>query len=385
MDHHARRRENLARLLPEEGLDALLVSSPVNVTYLTGFTGDSSVVILTRDRALLLSDPRYIGQIADECPGLETYIRTPIQKLNDAIGRVLTDLGPRAVGCESSALTLAEAEGLRDAAPTIDFKPAADRVERLRIIKDDVEVSEIREAVAIAERAFTVFLALLRPEDCEKDLADAMEGFIRRCGGTGSAFPPIIAVGERAALPHCPPTARRVSEAGLLLVDWGASGPRQYKSDLTRVLDTHRKETSSSANRGSNGKLADVHALVLAAQQAAVRAVRPGAVARDIDAAARSVISQAGHAEHFGHGLGHGIGLQIHEAPAIRPLSETVLAPGMVFTIEPGVYLPGWGGVRIEDDVLVTPDGCEVLDARSPRTRCLAGLCLKEGKGERVG
>jgi Xaa-Pro aminopeptidase len=357
MDHHARRREKLAQSLGAEGLDALLVSSAVNVTYLTGFTGDSSVVVLTRDRMLLVSDPRYVGQIADECPDLETFIRSPSQKIHDAIAGVLLNLGAHAVGCESAALTLAEAEALRGAAPSMDWKPAADRVERLRMVKDDVELAEIREAVAIAEKAFSAFLALLRPDDCEKDLADAMEGFIRRCGGLGSCFPPIIAAGERAALPHCPPTARRVGEAELLLVDWGATGPRQYKSDLTRVLDTHTKALSV----GSGPRLGDIHAIVLAAQQAAIRAVRPGAVARDVDGAARSVIAVAGHAEHFGHGLGHGIGLQVHEGPAIRPLSETVLAPGMIFTIEPGIYLPGWGGVRIEDDVLVTPDGCEVL------------------------
>jgi Xaa-Pro aminopeptidase len=357
MDYHARRREKLACSLIDEELNALLVSSPVNVTYLTGFTGDSSVVVLTRDRVLLLSDPRYVGQIADECPDLETYIRSPSQKIHDAVGSVLGKLGSHSVGCESAALTLAEADALRTAAPTIDWKPAADRVENLRMVKDEVELAEIREAIAIAENAFSAFLALLRPDDCEKDLADAMEGFIRRCGGLGSCFPPIIAAGDRAALPHCPPTARRVREAGLLLVDWGATGPRQYKSDLTRVLDTHRKALST----GAGPRLADIHAVVLAAQQQAIRAVRPGAIAKDVDNGARSVIAAAGHAEHFGHGLGHGIGLEVHEAPAIRPLSETVLEPGMIFTIEPGIYLPGWGGVRIEDDVLVTPDGCEVL------------------------
>jgi Xaa-Pro aminopeptidase len=357
MDHHARRRENLVRLLSEEGIDALLVSNPVNVTWLTGFTGDSSVVVLTRDRALLVSDPRYVGQIADECPGLETYIRPPVQKLHDAIGGVITRLKPRSVGCESAHVTLSDAEALRAAAPTVEWKPGSDRIEQLRMVKDEVELAEIREAIAIAERAFTAFCSLLRPDDEEKDLADTMEGFIRRCGGLGSAFPPIIAVGERAALPHCPPTSKRLHEAGLLLVDWGAIGPRHYKSDLTRVLDTRRNSTSIPAGP----RLEEIHALVLRAQQEAIRTVRPGVVAKDIDAAARSVISASGHGEHFNHGLGHGIGLQVHEAPAIRPLSETVLRPGMVFTIEPGIYLPGWGGVRIEDDVLVTEDGCEVL------------------------
>jgi Xaa-Pro aminopeptidase len=357
MPTHANRRDQLAGLLAEEGLDAFLVSRGVNVTYLSGFTGDSSVVILTRKRALLVSDPRYVGQIADECPGLDTHIRKPTQKLHEAIGLVLLGLGCRRVGCESNGLTLAEAEALRAAAPEIDWKPLGDRVERLRTIKDETELAELRQAVAIAERAFMVFRALLRPDDCEKDLADALEAYVRRCGGVGCSFPPIVAVGERAALPHCPPTARRVCESDLLLVDWGATGPGQYRSDLTRVLRSCTTPPSSTAG----SRLDEIHALVYRAQQAAIAAVRPGVAAREVDSAARSVIAAAGYGEQFNHGLGHGIGLEVHEAPAIRPTSETVLEPGMVFTIEPGVYLPGWGGVRIEDDVLVTPDGCEVL------------------------
>jgi Xaa-Pro aminopeptidase len=355
---YAQRRDRLIGCLAEEQLDALLISHPANVTYLTGFSGDSSLLVLTRHRAILVSDPRYVGQIADECGDLETYIRPPTQKVQEAAADLLGKLAVRTIGCESAALTLAEAELLRTAGPTFDWKPGSDRVERLRMVKDAGEIAAIREAIGVAERAFAAFVALLRPEDCEKDLADAMEGFIRRCGGLGAAFPPIIGVGERAALPHCPPTSKRVEQADLLLVDWGAIGKGHYRSDLTRVLATHRVASSGSADRD---RLTHIHAIVLQAQQAALRAVRPGAVCKDIDAAARSVIAEAGHAEHFGHGLGHGIGLQIHEGPAVRPGSETVLEVGMVFTLEPGIYLPGWGGVRIEDDVLVTPDGAEVL------------------------
>jgi Xaa-Pro aminopeptidase len=355
MTHHAARRDRLARLVAEEGLDAVLITSPHNVTYLTGFSGDSTHLALTRGRAVLVSDPRYVGQLADECPEVETHIRSPNTKLHDAAGQVLTALGARAVGCESAALTLAEAEALRASAPLVEWKPSADRVEKLRMVKDEVEIALIRQAVAIAERAFAAFRAVLRPGDCEKDLADALEGLVRRCGGLTCSFPPIVAVGERAALPHCPPTSRRVSESGLLLVDWGAVGPTGYRSDLTRVLPTHTTRSSM------DDRLPGIHATVLRAQQAAFRAVRPGAVAKDIDAAARSVIEQAGHGPHFNHGLGHGIGLQVHEAPSVRALSEARLEPGMVFTLEPGIYLPGWGGVRIEDDVLVTPGGAELL------------------------
>jgi len=357
MDHHSHRREKLKQALRDEGLDALLVTSPVNVTYLTGFTGDSSVVALTTDRVILISDPRYTGQIADECPDIETHIRTPAVGLHEAVAQVLTGLAARSVGCEAAALTLAEAEALATAAPTVDWKPGSGRVEQLRMVKDEIEIAAIREAIAIAERAFTVFRSLLRPDDIEKDLADAMEGYVRRCGGLTCSFPPIVASGDRASLPHCPPTSRRIGDADLLLVDWGATGPSGYRSDLTRVLPTHR---NASSHRPDD-KLVEVHAVVLAAQQAAIRAVRPGAIARDIDQEARAIIADGGFGERFGHGLGHGLGLQIHEGPSIRPLSETVVEPGMIFTIEPGIYLPGWGGVRIEDNVLVTPDGCEVL------------------------
>lgn len=360
MEHHARRRERLASQLADDGLDALLVTSPVNVTYLTGFGGDSSMLALTRDRALLVSDPRYVGQLADECPDVETHIRKPSVKLHEAVGHALTSLGARNVACEAAALTIAEAEALASASPTVQWKPTTDRVEALRMIKDDVELVAIHEAIRIAERAFTVFLSLLRPDDREKDLADAMESYVRRCGGLTCAFPPIIGVGERAALPHCPPTTKQVRESPLLLVDWGAVGPTGYHSDLTRVLPTHTTHSSM------DDRLRQVHAVVLQAQEAAIRAVRPGALGKDIDAAARQVIHDAGFGDHFGHGLGHGIGLQIHEGPSVRQLSETRIEAGMVFTIEPGVYLPGWGGVRIEDDVWVTPDGCEVL-TRVPR------------------
>ena len=199
-----------------------------------------------------------------------------------------------------------------------------------------------------------MFRALLRPEDREIDLHHALDGYIRRVGGQGSSFPPIVAVGKRSALPHAPPTTHAAGSADVLLVDWGACGPHGYKSDLTRVLDTRTTSTFGS-------KLEEVYAVVLRAQQTAIQLIRPGIDGRTLDTAARSVIADAGYGDYFGHGLGHGIGLQVHEAPALRPNSTHVLQPGMIVTVEPGIYLPEWGGVRIEDDVLVTPDGYEVL------------------------
>jgi Xaa-Pro aminopeptidase len=360
VDYPAERREQLARRLTDEGIDALLISSPVNVTYLTGFTGDSTVLILTRDRFLVVSDPRYIGQLADECPDLPTHIRPPTQKLPEAIAEVLVRLGCRSVGFESAAVTVAEFELLRSLAPSLSWKAAADRVERLRMVKDASEVAHIRTAIDVAERAFRVFCALLRPDDTEKDLSDALEYYVRRVGGAGTAFPPIVEVGERAALPHAPPTDRRVGSGELLLVDWGATAPL-YKSDLTRVLDTRKTSTFSGAGKGTPTRLEEIYAVVLRAQEQAFAAVKPGVTAGTVDTAARSVIAEAGYGDYFGHGLGHGFGLQIHEPPWLRPNMDTPLEVGMVFTLEPGIYLPGWGGVRIEDDVVVTPEGGERL------------------------
>ncbi len=359
---HAERRQRLAQALTTEGIDLVLVSNPVNVTYLTGFGGESSYIVLGRDRAILVSDGRFTEQIAEECPGLETHIRPPVKPLAEATAEVLGKLAPRSVGFESGHLTVGEHERLRELLPAVNWKAGGDRVERLRVVKDAWEVEQIREAIRIAERAFAMFRVLLRADDSEKELCDALEGYVRRAGGRGSAFPPIVAVGERAALPHAPPTAKKVREAGLLLVDWGASGAF-YKSDLTRVLVPRTNSTPSRAGNGAEGdaKLQEIYGVVLQAQQRAIAALRPGVKAGAVDAAARGAIAAAGHGDAFTHSTGHGFGLQIHEAPLLKPGSEAVLEAGMVVTIEPGIYLPGWGGVRIEDDVLITADGCEVL------------------------
>lgn len=350
MDSTSERRERLTHLFATGGTAAMLVSNPVNVTYLTGFSGDSSCLILTPNKALLVSDARFTEQIAQECPGLEAHIRPPAQTVLQAVAEVLGQLGPRTVEFESTHATVADLEMLRDLLPAVEWKAGQDRVEGLRVIKDASEVAQIREAIDFAEDAFEMFRKMLRPADREKDLSDSLELYIRRGGARGSSFPIIVAVGERAALPHATPTAKSVAEGEMLLVDWGASG-RFYKSDLTRVLATRR----------ISPKLEQVYTVVLKAQEQALRVIRPGVKGHEVDAEARSVITQAGFGQFFGHGLGHGLGLQVHEAPALRQNSNTVLQAGMVVTVEPGIYLPGWGGVRIEDDVLVTPDGCEVL------------------------
>jgi len=366
MNYPLLRRKRLSRLLKDEEVDALLISNPVNISYLTGFGGDSSYLVLGKSKTVLVSDGRFVEQIAEECPGLEALIRPMKQSTPQAVGDLLHKLGLRAVGFESGHLSVAELETFRELVPALEWKGSRDRVEKLRAVKDESEIDQIREAIRIAEKAFAMFKALLRPDDTEKSLTDAMEGYIRRAGGKCAAFPSIVGVDERAALSHAPPTDRKVGAARLLLVDWGASG-RFYKSDLTRVLIARNYSAFSRPARHEreDGTLEKVYTTVLQAQQAAIDAVRPGAKASEVDAAARGRIEAAGFGDAFNHGLGHGIGLQVHEAPNLRAISTDVLEPGMVTTIEPGIYLPGWGGVRLEDDVLVTPDGREVLTAVS--------------------
>jgi Xaa-Pro aminopeptidase len=228
--------------------------------------------------------------------------------------------------------------------------PTSGLVEQLRQIKDAEEVERIRQAVWQAEKAFAVLRSTLRPEMTEKQVADELEHQFRLFGAKNAAFPSIIAVGPRGALPHAVPTNKRVGDDDFVLVDWGAN-ERLYCSDLTRMVVTGK----------ISPKFERIYRVVLEAQTRAIAAIRPGAVSQDVDNVAREFITKAGFGRRFRHGLGHGLGMLVHEEPRLAVKNQTVLRPGMVITVEPGIYLPGWGGIRIEDDVLVTRSGHEVL------------------------
>lgn len=359
MSIFASRRDRLWQAAKAEGVDVVLITNPTNVTYLTGFSGDATYLILEESKTLLVTDGRFKAQIVEECPDLDAYIRGPAQALRDATIAQLQAMSPRHLGYESGHLTVAEFEKLSGGIATADWKPLDAGVEKLRQVKDENEIAQIRDAIKIAEKAFAMFRAMLRPHDTEKDLTDAMESYVRRAGGKATAFATIVAVGPRAALPHAPPSLHTVSENPLLLVDWGACGAF-YKSDLTRVLWTHNNVTFPGGRIPSN-KLRAVHAVVKEAQRRAIQAMRPGASSKEVDTIARGYIEEQGYGEFFNHGLGHGFGLEIHESPFFRPNTDATLEAGMVVTCEPGIYLPDWGGVRIEDDILITPDGPEVL------------------------
>ncbi len=352
------RRGKLLRIIQREKVDALLVTAEKNVSYLTGFSGDSSYLLIGPEHEIVISDFRYVTQLEEECPGLATFIRPTDVKLHEATIKVLKQAGLRRLGIEGHVMSVELLELLSAALEGWEFVAVNSVIENeLRAIKDVDEIAEIRKAVRLAERGFEFLKATLTPDMTERQAAFELEHAVRRMGAEKLSFPAIVAVGDRAALPHYRPGVRRIDADGLLLVDWGVQTAARYKSDLTRTLVTGK----------TSAKLEKVYNTVLAAQQAAIAGIRAGVKCCDVDKKARDVIDQAGYGKRFGHGLGHGIGLDIHEQPRFAPNSPTELKAGMVVTVEPGIYLPGWGGVRIEDDVLVTRDGCEVLSASLPK------------------
>lgn len=351
-DAFLHRREQLLRVLRSKALPALLVSDSANVYYLTGFTGGDSWLLISPARSVLLSDSRFTEQIEIESPGLDADIRRPGKgrKLTNQAADIVKSLALSAVGIERGNLSVAAFETLKDHLRTVPCVGTDGLVESLRVIKDKGEVDALRGAIESAERAFAVAKAAFRPTESEKDVADRIDAAVRQFGAQGPAFETIVAVGERAALPHARPGTQPCGENPIVLIDWGARRDH-YHSDLTRTLFFGKPTT----------KFAKVYETVRKAQQAAIDAIAPGVEASKVDHAARSVIEATGYGRYFGHSTGHGLGLRIHEDPGLRAENSEPLRPGMIVTVEPGIYLKGWGGVRIEDDVLVTRTGRQVL------------------------
>jgi Xaa-Pro aminopeptidase len=349
MDYQTR-REKLRRSMRKVGVEALLVTDPTNVTYLTGFNGDDSFLLVRDQGETMLSDPRYTTQLGEECPDVDLSIRKPGTSMLSSVVRVLQASEIGRLGIEADSMTVAFEDRISDKLPHMAIVPTTGLVEKYRQVKDKDEIELTRHAVWQAEKAFKVIRASLRPAMNEKQIADDLEYQYRLFGAKGAAFPSIVAVGARAALPHATPGKTRLEESDFVLVDWGAN-EGLYRSDLTRMIVTGRIPP----------KFARVYEIVLEAQIKAIEAIRPGAVCQDVDSIARRIIAKAGYGRRFGHGLGHGLGLAVHESPRLAAKNQTVLKPGMIVTVEPGIYIPDWGGIRIEDDVLVTRNGHEVL------------------------
>ncbi|WP_326947803.1 Xaa-Pro peptidase family protein [Amycolatopsis sp. NBC_01307] len=344
---HGRRRAALRDSLTDAGLDALLVTDLLNIRYLTGFTGSNAAVLLYAGgdgKTLFCTDGRYTTQAAAEVPDLETVVdRASAAALVKGVAKDWK------VGFESQHVSVEEYEAFRTHA---DLVRTPGLIEALRLVKDDAEVEALRQACAAADRALDDLVATggLRPGRTELDVARDLENRMLEHGSTGPSFASIVATGAHSAIPHHRPTHAELKRGDFLKLDFGATVDG-YHSDMTRTFVL--------------GEPADwqreVYDLVYTAQAAGVAAVAPGAVVSEVDAAARKVIADAGHREHFAHGLGHGVGLQIHEAPSLAATGVGTLSAGMAVTVEPGVYLAGRGGVRIEDTLVVRAGEPELL------------------------
>ena len=340
---HVTRRQRLAARLEELEVDAALISRLPNVRYLTGFTGSSAMVLVGED-AGLFTDGRYAEQARHEVPDLDRV--ASMEPPQPAILERCRRLGVRRLGFERHAVTVAQLDQWASAFEGIELVGIGNEVERLRWTKDDEELALLRAAQEATDAAFEDILDVLAVGTTERQAATQLERAMVLHGADGPSFEPIVAFGEHAAEPHHRPCHRPLDEGDVIKMDFGALADG-YHTDFTRTVAFGEPAT----------ELRKVHDLVAEAQQAGIDALRPGARGSEVDAAARAVIADAGYGERFDHGLGHGVGLEIHEGPSLGTRSEDTLPLGAVVTVEPGVYLPGLGGVRIEDAIQVTEEG----------------------------
>lgn len=331
-------------------LDALIVSSLLNIRYLTGFTGSHALLIITRTSATFLTDTRYLLQAKEEVQHCKRIVITDVGLYEEAAKRNLLSKGAR-VGFESQQVTYALYRTLRRLFPEMSFVSTADIVEEVMLVKEEAEVEMIRRAAAISDKVFQEILSVLRPGVRELDIAAEISYLQQRNGAQRDAFETIVASGERSCLPHARASEKKIKTGDLVTVDFGCV-VNGYNSDLTRTVAVGK--TTMQAKR--------MYAAVLEAQREAIASTKAGMWAKELDAIARTRIERRGFGKYFNHSLGHGLGLHVHERPKISRLSKEQLHEGSVITIEPGVYIPGFGGVRIEDDVVVTKEGCEVLN-----------------------
>lgn len=351
---HARIRE----AFPAHKIDAIVLNSAADIGYITGHPFDDCTALLSGDRLTLFTDSRYDEEVGNTCPWLDRRIFAGKQTMADVLADALIKSKCARAGFERNFITFGFAKTLETKVKehkSRGAKPKLTAVDNLTVnvrkTKDGHEIDAIRRAVRCAEEAYKLVRADLRVGMSESDIAGRMEYEMRRHGASASSFGTNVSAGANSSLPHYRPKSARVQTDASLLFDWGAVVDG-YCSDITR---TH-------AVGAAPPKLREIYGIVLEAQLSAIAAIKPGAMTNKVDKVARDIISRAGYGKQFGHGLGHGIGLAIHELPRLSKIAKPEpLQPGMVVTVEPGIYLPGIGGVRIEDDVLVTHAGCEVL------------------------
>lgn len=346
--------QKLQRRLADSGTPALVVSDIVNVGWLTGFTGSSGLVVVTPTDARFLTDSRYTIQAAEEISVMPSFsFATPVS-LAEFLAQHAKDMGIAKLAFESEAMAYSTYESWRDLLVGIELVPSKNLVSPLRMVKTPEEIEVIRQACGISDAAFDHVKRLIQPGVTELDIAIEIDFFMRR-QGAGVAFETIVVSGHRSARPHGRAADKKLEKGDFVTMDFGARY-QGYNSDMTRTIvvgeatDRHR----------------EVYGQVLKAQLAALEMMRPGMLARDVDRRAREVLDEIGLAHYFGHGLGHGLGRLVHDAGRLGTGSDDVLEPGQVWTVEPGVYIEGFGGVRIEDDVVITDSGIDILN-RTPK------------------
>lgn len=346
---YANRFDRLLQRMSGFAVDGVLVTSPANRRYLSGFTGSSANLVITQDRRLLITDGRYATQAKAQAPAFQAIIHSGA--ILDQVARSVVEAKVKRLGIDPGHITVADHRKLAGAlAGGCELVDTPGLVEGLRLVKDEQELSVLRRSIAVADAVMETVNEIVRPGASEIEVAIRIEAEFRHSGAAGPSFPVIVAAGSNAAMPHHSPTNRVMKNGDTVVVDMGAVVDG-YCSDMTRTF----------CAGGADSKFSEIYAIVLEAQLAAIREVRDGLKAKDCDRAARDVIEAAGYGDQFSHGTGHGVGLEIHEAPRVSRTSEDTLLVGMVHSVEPGIYLPEWGGVRIEDLVLVTENGAEVL------------------------
>lgn len=338
-------------------IDALLVTNHYNKRYLTGFTGSTSEVIYGKKEKLFITDGRYKTQATKEVNKEFDilYATTQVNYFNKVV-EVIKEYGFKTIGVESQEMSISYFEKLKKELPEVQFKLLENPFFEKRIVKNEEELKKIKEAVVITDKAFSNILEKIEENMTEKELAIIVDTEHSRAGGEYPSFDSIVAFGENTAKPHAKPGNKKLKKGDIITIDFGTF-KNGYCSDMTRTFFFGKPE---------NQKLIEIHNTVLEAMKLQIDAVKPGVSAAEIDAVGRDYISSKGYGEYFVHGTGHGIGLEIHEEPRIIQNRETILEKNMVFTIEPGIYIEGIGGVRIENDIIVTETGYESLN-QAPR------------------
>lgn len=342
--------EKLRRLrdqFDEQNIDAILITNPVNRRYITNFTGSSGVALITKTEQYLITDFRYIEQAKKQAENF-TIIRHE-RDIEDEINRLLDKLNVSRLGFEEEYITYAKYRKY-DNLFSVQLMPVNNLIESIRLIKTDEEINIIKKAAKIADLAFEHILKYIKPGITEIDVATELEYFMRKQGASSSSFDIIVASGWRSALPHGVASTKVIEEGELVTLDFGAIYDG-YVSDITRTIAVGK----------ISDELTKIYHIVKEAQQKGLDGIKPKMTGKEADALTRDYIEEQGYGEFFGHSTGHGIGLEVHEGPALSPRSETILEKNMVVTVEPGIYVPNVGGCRIEDDIVITEHGNERL------------------------